>query len=54
MIKDVVTNGESKVLGNDRVAFWKGTVVVIRNPKAKDLGTAFAPTSGKKYFDALK
>ncbi|MEE3607469.1 VENN motif pre-toxin domain-containing protein [Avibacterium paragallinarum] len=53
-IENVVNNYTSfKELSNGRVAYWHqetGTVV-IRNPKAKDGGTAFQPRDGRKYFD---
>ncbi|MDO9666176.1 hypothetical protein [Glaesserella parasuis] len=53
-IENVVNNYTSfKELSNGRSAYWhepSGTVV-IRNPKAKDGGTAFQPKDGRKYFD---
>ncbi|WP_228064773.1 VENN motif pre-toxin domain-containing protein, partial [Muribacter muris] len=53
-IEDVVNNYTSfKELSNGRSAYWheKTGTVVIRNPKAKDGGTAFQPKDGRKYFD---
>ncbi len=43
-------------LGDGRSAYWddaSGTVV-IRNPHDPDGGTAFRPSTGKKYFDDLR
>ncbi|OCG15887.1 hypothetical protein A9G09_03940 [Gilliamella sp. wkB292] len=56
-IENVVSNPTSfKELSGGRTAYWHeqtGTVV-IRNPKAKDGGTAFRPVDKRKYFDDLK
>ena len=56
-IADVMSNPTaSRTLGGGRTAFWhEGTgTVVIRNPRAADLGTAFQPTNGRAYFDGLR
>ncbi|MFJ5234480.1 RHS repeat-associated core domain-containing protein [Kitasatospora sp. NPDC088391] len=50
MIENVVLNGERRVGGGGRSAYWLNGVIVIRNPKARDGGTAFAPDSGRDYF----
>ncbi|WP_304363279.1 hypothetical protein, partial [Gilliamella sp. Bim1-2] len=56
-IENVVSNYTSfKELSGGRTAYWHeqtGTVV-IRNPKAKDGGTAFRPVDKRKYFDDLR
>ena len=55
-IEKVVSNPTSiKELNNGRLAYWDQSTgtVVIRNPKAKDGGTAFRPTNGRQYFDDL-
>ncbi len=31
-------------------AYWRKGVIVIRNPKSRDGGTAFAPKEGYGYF----
>lgn len=53
-IEHVINNYTSfKELSNGKGAYWheaSGTVV-IRNPKAKDGGTAFQLKDGRKYFD---
>ena len=45
-----------KNLSKGRTAYWndKDKMVVIRDPKSPDGGTAFRPTNGKAYFDKLK
>lgn len=45
-----------KNLSGGRTAYWndKEKMVVIRDPKNLDGGTAFRPTNGKAYFDNLK
>jgi filamentous hemagglutinin len=43
-------------LSQGRTAYWDeptGTVV-ISNPKDPDSGTAFRPSTGRKYFEGLK
>ncbi|OOF45250.1 hypothetical protein BKK52_12725 [Rodentibacter trehalosifermentans] len=53
-IENVVNNYTSfKELSNGRSAYWheESGTVIIRNPKAKDGGTAFQPREGRKYFD---
>ena len=43
-------------LSRGRTAYWdpESGTVVIRNPKDPDLGTAFRPADGRKYFEGLK
>lgn len=43
-------------LSGGRVAYWhqSSATVVIRNPKALDGGTAFAPQNGIEYFHSLR
>jgi hypothetical protein len=56
-VANVMNNAtEMKQLSGGRTAFWHdaSSTVVIRNPKASDMGTAFQPDTGKKYFDTLK
>jgi RHS repeat-associated protein len=53
VIEDVVANGEMRPLSSGRSAYWRGGVVVIRNPRAADGGTAFAPKDGYAYFLGL-
>lgn len=56
-IERVLSNpSATKQLSNGRSAYWDDTsgMVVIRNPKAADGGTAFKPTTGKAYFDGLR
>ena len=54
LIVDVMKNPESiRVLPRDRVAYWKGDVLVIVDPNRLDWGTAFRPTPGRRYFDEL-
>jgi len=50
MIQDVVLNGERRVGGGGRSAYWRNGVIVIRNPNARDGGTVFAPREGREYF----
>ncbi|PXZ04780.1 hypothetical protein DKK79_10605 [Gilliamella apicola] len=55
-IEKVVSNPTSiKELNNGRLVYWDQSIgtVVIRNPKAKDGGTAFRLTDGRQYFDDL-
>ena len=45
----------SRQLSGGRTAYWdSSSTVVIGNPKAVDGGTAFQPTNGVAYFDALR
>ena len=56
-VERVMTNAsEVRPLSGGRTAYWDSSTgtVVIRNPGAVDGGTAFKPTAGKAYFDALK
>jgi len=56
-IENILNNpSATKQLSNGRSAYWDDTsgMVVIRNPKAVDGGTAFKPTNGKAYFDSLR
>ncbi|MFI0901579.1 hypothetical protein [Streptomyces sp. NPDC020983] len=50
MIYDVITNGERRVRSGGTTAYWRNGVIVIRNPKAADGGTVFAPKEGYRYF----
>jgi len=50
MIEDVILNGERRVGGGGRSAYWRNGVIVIRNPRARDGGTVFAPKEGYEYF----
>jgi hypothetical protein len=50
IIENVTLNGEPRTLSGGRTAFWKDDVVVIRDPKNIDGGTAFKPSAGYKYF----
>ncbi|MFC0348389.1 RHS repeat domain-containing protein [Undibacterium danionis] len=56
-IAEVMANPTAtRTLMRDRVAYFhepSGTVV-IHNPRASDLGTAFQPTNAKAYFEGLK
>lgn len=50
------STSDTKYLTNNRVGYWHqptGTVVIV-NPRASDLGTAFQPTNGRLYFDGLR
>jgi RHS repeat-associated protein len=59
-VKRIMQNAKGadiKQLSKGRTAYWDdaSSTVVIHNPAAKDAGTAFRPTTGKKYFtDDLK
>jgi len=56
-IENVVNNPTSfSELSRGRSAYWSESTgtVVIRNPRAVDGGTAFQPTAGRAYFDALR
>ena len=50
MIEDTVLTGERRVRRGGTSAYWKNGVIVIRNPKARDGGTVFAPEEGYSYF----
>ena len=50
MIENVVLNGERRVRNGGATAYWRNGVIVIRNPKAADGGTVFAPKEGYSYF----
>lgn len=52
-IEETVLNGEPRVLGGRRTAYWDHGMLVIRNPAAPDGGTAFRPTDGYDYFLGL-
>jgi hypothetical protein len=54
VIENTIVSGESRVLSGGRTAYWHEGVVVIRNPRAADGGSAFAPTQGRQYFLNLK
>lgn len=53
VVRDVISTGAQKQLPNDRVAYWRGDVIVVTNPRDPDAGTVFAPKDGKAYFDLL-
>src|SRR6266536_3087571 len=53
VIEDVIINGEPRGLSGGRTAYWRGGVVVIRNPGVVDGGTAFVPRDGYAYFLGL-
>lgn len=56
-IEGIVANPTaSRQLSGGRTAYWDNAtdIVVIRNPKAVDGGTAFQPINGRDYFDALR
>lgn len=50
MIEDTVLTGERRVRRGGTSAYWKNGVIVIRNPKARDGGTVFAPEEGYSYL----
>ncbi|GHC73280.1 hypothetical protein GCM10010507_60600 [Streptomyces cinnamoneus] len=50
MVEDVILNGERRVGGGGRSAYWRNGIIVIRNPNARDGGTTFAPKEGYSYF----
>ncbi|WP_241569803.1 hypothetical protein [Rosenbergiella collisarenosi] len=55
-IEKVISNPTSiKYLNNGCIRYWEQSTgtIVIRNPKAKDGGTAFRPKDGRQYFDDL-
>ncbi len=58
-IDNVVSNAKGmnvRQLSGGRTAYWDditGTVV-IKNPSAQDMGTAFRPTNGRSYFKGLE
>jgi len=55
VIERVMSKAEYvRELSNGRTAYWRGGVVVIRNPGAPDGGTAFVPQRGLEYFRALQ
>ncbi|PRY44751.1 hypothetical protein CLV43_102316 [Umezawaea tangerina] len=54
VVENTIVQGESRPLSNGRTAYWHDGVVVIRNPRAPDGGSAFAPTQGRQYFLNLK
>lgn len=53
IIENTVSNGQMRSLSGGRSAFWQDGVVVIRNPRAPDGGTAFRPNNGYDYFLGL-
>jgi len=48
--------GNKKSLSGGRTAYWSNDtgVVVIHDPRARDVGTFFRPNSGKSYYDNLR
>ncbi|MFN8074070.1 MAG: RHS repeat-associated core domain-containing protein [Kineosporiaceae bacterium] len=53
VIEGVIPKGEMRPLSSGRSAYWRDGVVVIRNPRAADGGTAFVPKNGYDYFVGL-
>ncbi|MEO8903715.1 MAG: hypothetical protein ABI627_19520 [Polyangiaceae bacterium] len=58
-IDDVLSNASGadvRSLTGGRSAYWDDSngTVVIRDPGAPDLGTAFRPTMGRAYFNGLR
>ncbi len=43
-------------LSGGRTAYWDDATgtVVLHNPRAADMGTAFRPTRGRTYFEGLR
>ncbi|MFA5952536.1 MAG: RHS repeat-associated core domain-containing protein [Hyphomicrobium sp.] len=55
IIENVMENASDiRQLSGGRTAFWRNGVVVIRNPRTADGGTAFVPTNGIQYFEGLR
>ncbi|HGH7114213.1 TPA: hypothetical protein ACLAXH_001845, partial [Neisseria meningitidis] len=55
-IENIVSHPTNmKELPRGRTAYWddKTGTIVIRDKNSDDGGTAFRPTSGKKYYDDL-
>ncbi len=50
LVENTIVQGEMRPLSGNRLAYWHNGMVVIRNPRAGDGGTAFAPTQGYSYF----
>lgn len=50
LVENTIVRGEMRPLSGNRLAYWHNGMVVIRNPRAGDGGTAFAPTQGYSYF----
>lgn len=53
MVENVINHGDVRHLSGGRTAYWRDGVVVIRNPRAPDGGTAFVPRDGYDYFLGL-
>ena len=54
VIEEVIANFEDiSNLSRGRIAYWRDGIVVIRNSKAADGGTAFVPDAGHAYFEDL-
>jgi len=58
-IDDIVaraSGADVRSLSRGRTAFWDSSsgTVVIRDPRAQDLGTVFRPKGGRAYFDGLR
>ncbi|MGB3410197.1 MAG: hypothetical protein WBA45_03290 [Microthrixaceae bacterium] len=54
MVENVINNYDDlRHLSGGRTAYWRDGVVVIRNPRAPDGGTAFVPRDGYDYFLGL-
>ena len=55
-VSEDAKGSDVKQLSKGRSAYWNDQekMVVIRDPKSPDGGTAFRPTNGKAYFNNLK
>ncbi|MGB6056893.1 MAG: RHS repeat-associated core domain-containing protein [Microthrixaceae bacterium] len=54
MVENVINNYDDvRHLSGGRTAYWRDGVVVIRNPRAPDGGTAYVPRDGYDYFMGL-
>lgn len=57
MISNILANpSHTKKLANNREAFYDrpSNTLVLVNPNARDKGTCFRPSAGKRYYDNLK
>ncbi|MFC3896599.1 tachylectin-related carbohydrate-binding protein [Lentzea rhizosphaerae] len=50
LVETTILKGEMRPLNGNRLAYWYNGMIVIRNPRAADGGTAFAPRDGYNYF----
>jgi hypothetical protein len=53
LVENTIVQGEMRPLSGNRLGYWHNGMVVIRNPRAGDGGTAFAPRGGYSYFQNL-